>query len=60
MDLLKAENIRTNADLAAWCIKNGRKGESRYCVLVRQFGEVNADRIVRLLEVAEWDLREVN
>lgn len=35
--LLWSENIRTNADLAAWCARRGRKGESRYDVLVREF-----------------------
>jgi hypothetical protein len=51
--LLWSEGIRTNADLWAWCDRRSRS-ESRYAVLIREFGEVNADRIMRLAEVADW------
>jgi hypothetical protein len=54
--LLWSEGIRSNADLEAWCTRRGKPGESRYRVLVREFGDVNADRIMRLVEVADWDL----
>ena len=49
-DALAAHGIKTAADL------DRLKGnDSRYGYLARTFGQVNADRIMRILEVASWD-----
>ena len=55
--MLLAEGIRTNKDLYDFLRRNiiPRKQESNYGILVRKFGEVNADKVMRLLEVASWD-----
>jgi hypothetical protein len=54
--MLAADGIRNTAQLAAFTTKHGRRGECRYDVLVRLYGERNADRIMRLVEIAEWDI----
>ncbi len=59
IELLELENIRTDAQFAAWCLKHRVKGESRYQTLKRKFGPVNADRIMRVVEVANWKLVDV-
>lgn len=53
---LKDEGIRTTKDLQGWIDKRNQKGESRYDTLKREVGETNAFRIMRIAEVAEWDL----
>jgi len=54
-DMLALEGIKTNQDLYAFLQRNiiVGKSESNYDILVRKFGQNNADRVMRLLEVAE-------
>ena len=59
IELLQGEGIRTDAQFATWCLANRLKGESRYQTLKRKFGRVNADRVLRVVEVASWKLVEV-
>lgn len=59
LTLMDLEGIRSNTLFEAWNQGNRLKGESRYQTLKRKFGEVNADRIMRIVEVASWTLVEV-
>lgn len=53
-ELLQSHGIRTNQDLYAWLKRQPSKpGQSNYSVMVSRFGEANADKIMRLLEIAE-------
>jgi hypothetical protein len=49
--LMALDGIRTGKDIDG----KKRASESRHAFLVRSYGEVNADRIMRAWEVSSWD-----
>lgn len=51
-ELLAAKGLRTLGDIDA-----ARGNDSRYGFLVRTIGEVNADRVMRALEVKSWQFQ---
>jgi hypothetical protein len=53
-ELLSLEGIKTTADFRAYCKRNAKPGRSNYAMLVSKFGESNADKIMRFVEVAAW------
>ena len=59
IELLQMEGIHSDAQFASWCMTRRLKGESRYQTLKRVFGEINANRIMRLVEVASWNIVDV-
>jgi hypothetical protein len=59
IELLQYEGIKNERDFANWCAERRQKGESRFSTLKRIFGEVNAHRIMRVVEVASWKLVDV-
>lgn len=50
IDLLALHGIKTVFD-----IDRLKGSDSRYGYLVKNFGEVNADRVMRIIEVRSWD-----
>ena len=54
-EMLASDGIRSLKDLysvmATW---PGKVGQSNYDRLVSRYGEANADKVMRLVEVAEW------
>jgi hypothetical protein len=45
--------IKTRADLYAWLRKNAKPNQSNYQIMVRAWGERNADKVMRAMEVRE-------
>lgn len=54
-DFLLAFGVKTREELYQF-LDSKRKniGESRYVTMSREFGQVNADRVIRRLEVQSW------
>lgn len=53
-ELLLLDGIKTVQDFEELTARKAKPGESRYNVLKRLYGQVNADRIMRLVEVRSW------
>ena len=45
--------IKTRADLHAWLRANAKPHQSNYQIMVHAWGERNADKVMRSLEVRE-------